>query len=178
MRNPTNRSSIRTWLVIVLLIGFLVPASVSYAQQNVLKLGFIDVDEVMKNWKKYQNTINQVKDLYLKKRTELLEQKQSLQKEFESFDLQKELMPEDSVKKRMQELMMERKDYEDMIKRNAQEFQEEQSKRLDPLVDEIKKVVETIAKRENYSFIWPKNIVFYCDPKFDLTQQVIQELNK
>ncbi len=149
-----------------------------FTQTTSLKLGSLDLDKIQEKWDKWQVAQKEITNLISSKRKELYEKNQELMQSYESFRLQKELLPADSAKERMDKLELERKKLRDKDTEDAKAVEDKKNALINPLMEELKKVIESVAKEGNSSFIFARRILFYVDEGFDITDKVLERLNK
>ncbi|MDX9754423.1 MAG: OmpH family outer membrane protein [bacterium] len=170
-----------TLLLFILSLGF----SVASAQQRnaaaaaaPLKIAFIDLNEIFDNSPKFKAVFGDLKKLYSESKTSLDQTGKELQEKFSEFNLQKEFMSEDAAKQRRNQLLKDREQFMQMTQAEEVEFKEEQNKKLQPLLEELQKVVEKIAKDEGYAFVFRRKYIVFGDEKFNITKKVIDQLGK
>ncbi|HOJ58664.1 MAG TPA: OmpH family outer membrane protein [bacterium] len=159
-------------------VAVLLAAPAGWTQTTTVKLGFVDLQRIHSEWAEYKKISDELKSLYTAKMQELRKKSQSIQKEWEGFELQKELLPPDSAKQQEDTLKLEASNFRQQLETEAQKWEQEREKRLEPLVQKLKTTIETIAKEEKYSFIFSRSYLFYVDPKFDITDKVLTRVNK
>jgi outer membrane protein len=163
-------------IFIALFIGLF--SNDAIAQTSKVKIGIVNVKSALEQWTSYKQVQDSLKESYTRKQNELVQKRDSLAKEIESFSLQKELMPEESAAKKYKELQDEEMNLRALIQKNGEDFKNEQTRKIDPLVKKMKDVVEEIAKKEKFLLILPKDVILYNDQTLDITPKVISALNK
>lgn len=170
----------RAWLLIVITAFFLtaLPATGAYAAGQ-MKIGYFDITRVITKSeagkakeKELTNELESVKkevkkyeDMFTKKRSE--------------FDSKSLLWGEKVRREKLKELaLMERQLQE---RRRAAEIRLRQVQRrlMDPLLRDVKSVLERVGKRGGYSIIFERGQagIFYAPGAYDLTDRVIKEFN-
>lgn len=152
-------------------------APVGYAQAT-LKLGSLDLDKIQEKWEKWKSAEESIKNLIASKRKELLEKRKELLDSYESFKLQKELIPAETAKERYDKLQLEGNKLQEKEVADAKDVDDKKKEILDPLMEELKKAVEGIAKEGNYSFVFARRLLFFVDPAYDITDKVLERINK
>lgn len=165
----------------LLLIGLLfLGVQTGKAQQTPIKIGYIDLEKINDNWNKYRQAAEQVKTFIASKRQQLIEQKNELMSEYESFRLKQELLPAEDAKARQQELSLEAKNLRDKETEDAKAVEDKRKELLNPLMQELENAVEKVARDGNYTFIFERRMLFYFskDPNLDITERVLKLLNQ
>ena len=151
---------------------------VSVSADQVIKLGCVDVSRVFKSYMKTKEATKELDDTY----NSHLKRIDALKSEIE--DLSNELKTKENI------LSEERKDaLSSMIKEKmaalqtyAKEADDELRGKTDlrtrTIVEEIRKIVEQIATADGYTVVFDKSLVLYAAPAFDLTERVLDELNR
>ncbi len=167
-------------LSILLCVCFMVVlgASVSDAQPTTIKLGYLDMQEIHDKWEKYKTVSQELKTYVVAKRKNLLQKNKELIDEMESLKLKQDLLPPDSVKQRREQLNNGFQDLRKQELSDAKEVEATSEEKLAPLEQELKVVVEAVAKEGNYSFIFKRRNIFFADEKFNISSEVLKRLNK
>lgn len=162
-------------IVFCLFLGMGVSKSFS---QTTLKLGSLDLDLVQQKWEKWKTAEETIRNLIASKRKGLIEKRNQLMDSYESYKLQKELIPQDAAKERFDKLQLENNNLQQKELDDAKEVDAKKAELIDPLMESLKMTVEQIAKEEKFSFIFARRLLFYADPSMDITDKVIERLNK
>jgi outer membrane protein len=171
------KMKIRHCLAALLAAGCLVGASAE------MKIGFINVEEIFKN---YAGT----KDAQAKFDKEVAKWEQDAstrQKEIKDIkdQLEKQSLLLSSERKAELEAKLKQKmvEYQDFLQTKFGQKGEVLSKNEEltkPIIEKINKIIEKIAKDEGYDFIFDARAggLIYGKPAFDLTERVLNLLNK
>ncbi len=162
-------------LIVCLMVCLFTPDG---SAQQAVKIGFVDLQEVFKSGAKFKQTKNELREVLNEKVSKLQQMKQNFKSERDQFLLQKELLPDDTAQQREQNLKEEYDRILNMEQQEMKDFEGMKEDKIDPLIEEIITVVETIAKEEGYSIILHKTTLLYGDPQFDITAKVIDRINK
>ncbi|MBN2328265.1 MAG: OmpH family outer membrane protein [Candidatus Omnitrophica bacterium] len=164
----------------VLICLFVLGVQMGEAQQAPIKIGYIDLEKINDSWNKYRQAADQVKEFISSKRKELIDQKNELMSEYESFRLKQELLPAEDAKVRQQELSLEAKNLRDKETEDARSVEEKRKELLNPLMQELESAVEQVAKDGNFTFVFERRMLFYFskDPNLDITARVLVLLNR
>lgn len=148
------------------------------AAQNNFKLGVVDTQSVFENYTKAQEANEILKTAEERLRTQLngiqeeiavMEERLTKQKLFLEASETETLQADIGIKR--QQLQRELELGQDSLIAKREEL-------LAPLTQEIEALLKQMGESEGYSFIFEKRLVtLYVDPKYDLTQRVVQQLN-
>jgi outer membrane protein len=161
----------------VLFILFLV--TVSFAQ----KFGYVESQRVLQNfqeWVDSQNKLQEIRDGYQAEYDNMVKQLEQMMAEIQSQSL---LLSEEKKQQKLKEvqdrqLTIERFKYEKLGPEG--EYYKKNLELTKPIIDKINKVIQDIGEREEYDFIIDASsgALLHALPKYDITDQVLEELNK
>jgi len=163
--------------VLILAIALMLSSAVS-AQ----KYAYIDSDYILKNVPEYQDAQSQMDELSEKWQKEIEVKFVEIEALYKKYQADVVLLPADMKKKREDEII----NFEKEVKQFQQEkfgqegelFQKRQEL-IKPIQDKIYNALEEIAKAKNYSFVFDKAngaSIMYANPKFDISDDVLDEL--
>ncbi len=175
-----KRNGYSVFFLIALLLGvtaFWVSAPVK-SQNDSVKFGSVFVEEIFDNYDRVQELQEKLKeetDAYLLKRNQLEEEFRS---EVENFNVQKDMMDEQAalqkrvdLQEKQRGMIAELREMEENIKTLEQEGTQ-------PILDELNTTIQQFARNNGYDFIFKRKNMAYVDEKYDLTQNIIDELDK
>ena len=157
--------------------GFGAPLS-SVSNKTTMKVGYVDVREVFDSC-----TATQLATLSLKKEIES-KQDTLAREEDEITALQKELREKEVVlsetekKKRQREIEDRISSLQKKAEIARQELVVKEKQFTDSIIKTIQSIIIEIAKKENFGLILEKNSILYGENVIDLTDRVIEKLNK
>ena len=169
------RSLIRT--AAVLAVVLLLPAM---AEGQELKIGYLDMERLRQSYQGFRDA----EEAFEKAVSNVREQVQNMQQEVEmmkqQYEARKTMLT--AARRQQDEQNILQKEQELMQFAQTQQAQLAQQE-LDltrPLQESIFNVVQTLAKAENYTYIFDAGSLIYVDPlrAQDLTGQVLEELQK
>lgn len=152
--------------------------SQSFAQ----KFGYIDTEYIMNkmpDYKKANETMNQFAEKWTK---DLQAKYADIEKMRQKFQQEEILLTADMKKEKLAEIDKKEEELKTLNNNifglNGQLFQKKKEI-LKPILDEIYKTSEKIARKYKLSFIFDKASdmsMFYADPRHDYTDFIIEEL--
>lgn len=160
----------------ILFCGLLIPVGAQ-------RFGYVDTDYILENLPEYvqaQNTLKVKTEQWnreIQTREDILNQRQA------DFLNEKVLLTEEQIKKEEEDLEFERKEIQTLREKRYGQGGDLIKLRVSlvkPIQDQIYLAVDQVAKKKNYSFIFDKGsdlIMIYTDPKFDISRDVLLELN-
>lgn len=164
-----------------LILAFVFGTSfVSVAQ----KYGFIDSDYILNNMDEYNAAKDQLDKLVDRWTEEIEDRKQVIQDKKSNFLREEVLLPSEEREKRQDEIKKLEEEMMGMQKVrfgvDGDYFQKRQEL-IKPIQDRVYEAMQKVASRKNYSFIFDKanqSNLIYADSKYDVSEDVLKELNK
>jgi outer membrane protein len=162
-------------LLTLAVIGF---SWISVAQ----KMAFIDTEYIMENIPAYKAAQSQLDQLSGQYQKELESIHAEIEQMYKDFQAESVLLSEDMKRKREDVIITKEKDYKQLQKKyfgpNGDLFKKRQGL-VKPIQDDVFNAVQEIANEGSYSIIFDKaggTTLFFTNPKFDLSDQVLQKL--
>jgi outer membrane protein len=164
---------------LVLTLGFVLSlVFAGYAQ----KFAFIDSDYILKNIPAFNAAQDQLDQLSKQYQKELETMYAEIEKMYKDFQAESVLLSEDMKRKREDVIITKEKDYKELQKKyfgpNGELFKKRQAL-VKPIQDDIFAAVQDITNEGAYAVIFDKSgssTLFSTNPKFDLSDQVLQKL--
>ncbi len=164
---------------LILTLGILVLMTVSGFAQ---KFAFIDSDYILKNIPAFNAAQEQLDQLSKQYQKELETMYADIEKMYQDFQSESVLLSEDMKRKREDVIITREKEYKDLQRKyfgpSGELFQKRQGL-VKPIQDDIFTAVEEISNEGAYAVIFDKAgdaTLFVTNPKFDLSDQVLQKL--
>jgi len=174
MRSKNFLAAIVSAAVLMASLGM----SSGIAQAQEMKIGHISLRDVFNKAEKYKKAFQELKSLQQTKSDQLQQKESELKKSKYDIDMKKELMNEDAAKQIQDSFNKSVDDFRKLVENESKDFAKTRDDKLEPLNKELKQIIEDIAKKENYAFIFKFDDLLYADPKYDLTAKVIEAMNK
>ena len=145
------------------------------------RIGFIDAQKVLDESLRGQQVKDQLNE-YVQSRQKIVDIEET-----ELKDLQEELTKQGAVlspsaKQEKEELFQKKfMEYQKKVTELQKEIQQRRTDKLEEFNIELEKIAKTLGEKEGYSMILTNldvNIIIYAKPSLNLTDSVIQELDK
>ncbi|WP_423127306.1 OmpH family outer membrane protein [Gaoshiqia sp. Z1-71] len=163
---------------IILVVAFLIVAGATMAQ----KYAFVDTDYILNNIPAYtaaQEQLDQISKQYQK---ELETMYNEIEKMYKDFQAESVLLSDDMKRRREDVIITKEKDYKALQRKyfgpEGDLFKKRQGL-VQPVQDDIFNAIQAIANEGSYAVIFDKAgslSMVYTNPKFDLSDQVLQKL--
>ena len=149
---------------------------------NAQKYGFIDSEYIMENIPAFtaaQEQLNQLSSQYQK---ELESMHSEVEQMYKDFQAESVLLSEDMKRKREDVIITKEKEWKQLQRKyfgpNGDLFKKRQGL-IKPIQDDIFNAVQEIATEGSYAVIFDKaggTTLFFTNPRYDLSDQVLQKL--
>ncbi len=162
-------------------ITFLMTAGLVQGQKNQL-VGFVDSDVILSKMPEFQAAQRDLMDLSAKWEAEATQIKAQLDQLQRDYLAEEVLLTNDQKKQRKEAIAAKETDLYQF--RQAKfgpdgALYQERLKLVKPLQDKIYDAIQTVAKKEGYSYIFDKNggaLMLYADARYDKTLEVLEVL--
>lgn len=168
------------WFLIVGAVLIFSGWSNSFAQ---LKIRYINSQRILAEYpeaKEIQKKLDDLKTQYENEYNKMLDDYEALLKEIENQSLL--LSPEKKAEKekQAQELGVQIEQYRYQKLGPQGELYKKNMELTQPLYDKIDQIIQKIGQEEDYDYILDtvQGVVLYSKPQFDITNRIIEELNK
>ncbi|MGB8658326.1 MAG: OmpH family outer membrane protein [Candidatus Zixiibacteriota bacterium] len=169
--------------MLMLLTALMWEVSISSGLAQQLKIGYVDVVRLKKEYKEYVAA-----EAKFQKEMEVWQAKaDSMQSEMKEMSdkLEKQtlLLSEQAKNDLREKLLVKQNSYQTYVNQVMGQDGQAAAKEAElskPLIDKINTVIKLVALKGNYSFVLDSTAgtVLYANETYDLTDQIIAELNK
>jgi Skp family chaperone for outer membrane proteins len=168
--------NIRLTLAFTVLLGavFFVAAADRSEAQAAEKFGYVDLLRVFDNYEKTKEYEDSLTD----KEEQKTEERKGMVDEIRKLKDELELLADDAKAEKQNEIDEKIKELQTFDMATRDELAKERDDMLRNLLKEIDDVVSDYAKREGYLFIFNSRFLIYADDSIDITDDIIQLLNK
>lgn len=147
-----------------------------------LKVAYIRPQYIFSKYEPYKEAQKQVDAFRKTELDKLQKMSDDFQKKVKDMDTKSLLMTEEILKVKREELQKQREQidasYNELYKTGGK-LELKQKELLNPILDRINGTLLSIGKNENYDFILDaEGPVLYANPKFDISDYVLKELDK
>ena len=146
--------------------------------QNSFKIGVVDTQGVFESYKKAEKAIDVLKSAEKRLSDKLEGLREEIVEMEDSLTKQKLFLDESETQTLESDILRKKQEFQRELDVGQGALQEKQSELFQPILNEIQALIQQIGANENYSLILEKRLVtLYVDPQFDLTENIIKELN-
>jgi len=155
--------------------------SFAFAQ---IKIGYVDSQKILSQYQEAidaQNKLEEIRNQYQAEYESKLREYQDMAQEIESQSL---LLSEDKKKEKLKTLQDKAAEIDkykfEKLNPEGGEFYKKNQELFKPVIDKINTVIQKIGTVEEYDFILDASsgVLLHALPKYDITPQVLEELNR
>ncbi len=161
----------------ILAVAMLLPVM---AQGQELKIGYLDMERLRQSYQGFRDA----EEAFQKAAMGMQEQVQSRQQEVEmlkqQYEARKTMLTAARRQQDEQNIQQKEQELVQFAQTSQMQLAQQEVELTRPLQESIFNVVQTLAKAENYTYIFDAGSLIYVDPlrAQDLTGQVLEELQK
>lgn len=174
--------SMKTWIVASLLFGLMGSFS-GDASAKDLKLGYIDSNRILTEYKgmaDVQAELEKAKSEWDKQTQEKETELDGLREEYDAQSLMWSEKTQQLKQQAIQEKYVEYQRFVNEIIAPGGKFVQRRMELLKPIYDKINTILMQLGEEGNYDFVFDVDIpaVVFAKPEYELTDRVLEELNK
>lgn len=165
--------------IIITTLFLLSIAGVALGQSRI---GYINSDAILEGYTATKAAEEKLRQFYAKVEKEATEKQQRIKTMEDELQAQTLILSEEAVKKLENEIHDSTVVYQAFLQTKLGQqgaVAKKQAELMKPIMDKINSVVRSLAEKENYDLVLDtKSGVVYGKPGYDLTEKVINILNK
>lgn len=169
---------IRTRTTRVLAVAAVLLAAVTAGAAELRPLAIIDSQRIAEEYEAARDAQEQYQKFIRELEREVTTKEKALTALMEEIESQKLLLGQDALATKTQQFERQRAEYFQFRESIDQRAESEYKTRIQPILDQVKTIVERLGKERNYGLILDSAAVsvLYVNPEFDLTNDVLQAL--
>ncbi|MFH1798160.1 MAG: OmpH family outer membrane protein [Candidatus Omnitrophota bacterium] len=141
---------------------------------TAIKIGYVDLRRAFYEYEKtksLESELTKLSDEFQNERTGEV-------KEITKLRDEAELLKDESKGKKQGEIENKLKELQDFDRRTRQELLDKKNDMFRKVIDDIQGVVERLGKKNDYDYVLDSRNIMYGREGYDLTNEVLSELNK
>jgi outer membrane protein len=168
----------RTRTTRVLAVAAVLLAAVTAGAAELRPLAIIDSQRIAEEYEAARDAQEQYQKFIRELEREVTTKEKALTALMEEIESQKLLLGQDALATKTQQFERQRAEYFQFRESIDQRAESEYKTRIQPILDQVKTIVERLGKERNYGLILDSAAVsvLYVNPEFDLTNDVLQAL--
>lgn len=165
-------------IFIMIIVSICMLGGVSFAEE-AMKIGYVDMRGALNDSKAGKEAKVTLEKIIKDKQLVLDAEKKKLEEMQQDFEKKASLLSDKAKQEKQKEFQGKVQAYQKMVADAQKEINEKEAEVTEMIINEIKKVIQDIAKEENYSLIFEKTevSVLFGKEGLDLTNKVIQKYN-
>ena len=142
------------------------------------KVSFIDIDFILKKSNLGKSILNEIENLNKRNIDELKNKEKELKKMEEEIKNKKKILSEEEFKKEVDQLSERIKKYRIYKDELVKDFNQNKKKKLNLFFKEVNPIIQNFMDKNSIDILLDRKNVFIGKKNSDITNQIIQELNK
>ena len=165
-------------ILLYVVVGMFVIAASAMAQ-NQLKLGVVDTQKVVEGYERAKEANATLKTATEKLGAQLEALREEIQTLEERLTKQKLFLDDPQTESIQNDIRLKQQQYQRELEIGRESIAAKEKELVEPILKEIDALVKDIGKNGGYNLILEKRLVtLYVDPSYDLTDTVLETLNK
>ncbi|HDZ49787.1 MAG TPA: OmpH family outer membrane protein [Candidatus Aerophobetes bacterium] len=185
MRRKKNKSLI----LLLICLSFMVGLSVNTARADlVVNIGYVDLERIFQGYEKTKEFEAKLKMENEADQKMLIERRQIIEKEIDKLrgelETQALMLSESAREEKQTEIERRAEELDEFSAYIERRMIDREAKYTDGILRDlgtkVPSIIESIAEKEGYRFVFDRRSLFYVTPEkeFDLTDKVIAQLNE
>lgn len=156
------------------------PNPATAARENPLKVGYVDLEEVLKSDSQYQKARKKLERYKNNLKDRIDTQKQELSKLKKQLEEESSLLSEQELKKKRQTFARKAKAFQQRARRGQMLIERKKKELLAPILERVEPAVQAVAKARDYDVVkrygQSEDSVLWVSERVDLTDAVIERM--
>ena len=145
---------------------------------NANKIAIVNFSTIEGESKVTQNITKQIQERQEMLQKEVKNVQDNVQKKVDDLEKSSSVLTAKALEQKKANLQKELVQIDENLKAKAQRLENIKNDTLLDLNNKIKKIVEEVAKKNGYDIALAESAAIFYDGKYDITQDVLKELNK
>ncbi len=162
------------------MIFFLVTAiPMSVLAANV-KIGYINLQEVIAKSEPGQKAMKELQQKFEGMKKDLDKQKKEIEELQAGLQKQNLVLSQDAKMDKKLEFKRRVRDYQDLLQNYQVRMKQEEQRLSTPILQQLISIIKTYGKKNNYTMLFDSTSsgLLYADDTSDLSEEIIKELNQ
>ena len=165
---------------ILFILGFVAVAgfTVSGRASAQMKIGYVDTDRILQEYKPFVDAQSEFKRFADEQSRMMSEKENVIKKLQDDYERQKLLLSETKKQELEKDIQARMSEYQKFYEETNGKAQQKNQELSEPIYKDVNVVLERVAKTGGYDFVFNANQVAYAKEEHDITQKVLDDLNK
>jgi outer membrane protein len=165
------------WTLSIIIVNYMILAGSAMAA-DVAKIGVIDLQRILETSNPGKAAQAEIKKQKEKMETDLKQKGAEIEQIRQRLERESMVMNKEAREEKEREARIKLNDFKTLQKRYRSELQALEKNLVDQLQSELFSIVEELGKKEGYLLIISKIGVLYSPTTIDITDKLIQQLNR
>ncbi|MGE4232756.1 MAG: OmpH family outer membrane protein [Bacteriovoracia bacterium] len=167
-------------IIFFLVTAFLGARAIFAADSANLKIAFVDLQHALQSVEKGKKARTSLEKEFNDKKKLLEAEEKAIQKMGEEFKKQSMVLSEEAKNRKQAELQERLLKFRELYGKSQMDIQTRERELTEPIVKQLREVVQEIGKKKGYMMILEKNEngVLFSTSQDDLTDEVVKTFNK
>jgi outer membrane protein len=155
-----------------------------WAQLQNQRFAFVDTEYILKNIPEYKDAQEELNALSQKWEKEIKDAFDKVEEMYRAYQTEAVLLPQDLKRKREEDILKKEREAKDLqMKYFGPEGNlfKKRNELVGPIQEKVFNAMQEIAETKNYAFVFDKAagaLLLYANPRFDISDEVLDELGK
>lgn len=164
-----------TAIRIVLCAALLIGAHNAVAQADVVKIGFVNLDRILRDAAPAQRAQKKIEGEFAKREQELNRMADQLKKLQDQLEKNTVTMSESDRRNRERDFNETNREFQRKQREFREDLNQRRNEELQGVLDRANRVVKQIAEAEKFDIIFQDAV--WASPRIDITEKVIKQLD-
>lgn len=146
--------------------------------QSKPTFGVVDVNLIVEQLPEAKEADAKLREMQKNLQDTILKMQESLQKKFDTYQKQKNMMPSDQQQKQEQALLEEQQKMQQFYNEKLNEIQNKRDEFLEPIRNKVKSAIQQVAKEENLTIVFDKGNLLFSEDNLDITFKVLDKIKR
>lgn len=142
------------------------------------KLGFIDVEDVKMGFNAFKDKENEIDKAQDEAQREVDQMVKKLKEESAGLEAKKDLLQPAAYNGQRADLRKKMSDLGYTTAKRERDLRKLRQEALAPLYEQLDQAIQAVAKEQGFAFVFLRKRIAYGAAQYDITQQVIDQLNR
>lgn len=148
-----------------------------------MKIGYIDAQRIMMEYSEAKQAQETLSKWNTEKEQEAVKMEQEIKKLEEEVQNMSVMVSEEKKKEKLregQQKLLQYQQFKERIWGQQGEYYKENKKLTEPLLEKINTAIKTVSEKEGYDYVLDATTgaLVFAKPEYDVTDKVLEELNK
>jgi len=142
------------------------------------RIGVIDIQKAVSSTKEWKKEFNSFKAKFEKEKKSIVAKEVKLKKKFQDFGKQSMLISPALKKKKEDELMKQKREFERYVQDKNEDFAKKEKEITSKILQKMVIIIKNLGKSKKFAMVLEKKVGIYFDESLDLTSLATRAYDK